>query len=171
MLVLKTSVLLQSRYLQTYRATAGRQKHFLDGVALFIELELNPITRSFRMGCRLVVKASLGLLFLAVMTMSFSVNRIIRRPAARIMSSSMSSSVEAGERAAKLGELLGISKTTRHIFLCSDQTKPKCCSKEAGLESWDFLKSRLKELKLVGPDSLVGRTKANCLQVLHIADY
>ena len=164
-------MLLKSRYLQSNSATAVRQKCLLKEGLFCTEIELDPIARSFLMGCRVVVKASLGLLFLAVMTMSFSVNRIIRRPAARIMSSSMSSSVEAGERATKLGELLGISKTTRHIFLCSDQTKPKCCSKEAGLESWDFLKSRLKELKLVGPDSLVGRTKANCLQVLHIADY
>ena len=33
------------------------------------------------------------------------------------------------------------------------------------MESWDFLKRRLKELGLVGPQSLVYRTKANCLQV------
>ena len=32
---------------------------------------------------------------------------------------------EAGERAEKLGNILGISGTTRHIFLCADQTKPK----------------------------------------------
>ena len=60
---------------------------------------------------------------------------------------------------------LGINTVQRHIFLCSDQTKPKCCSKEVGLESWDFLKHRLKELGLVGPKATVGRTKANCLQV------
>lgn len=83
----------------------------------------------------------------------------------RRMSSKLSTSVDAGERATALGEILGISKTTRHIFLCADQTKPKCCSTIAGLESWDFLKARLKTLKLVGPNALVGRTKANCLQV------
>jgi (2Fe-2S) ferredoxin len=33
------------------------------------------------------------------------------------------------------------------------------------LRAWDFLKSRLKELKLAGPEPLVYRTKANCLRV------
>ena len=33
------------------------------------------------------------------------------------------------------------------------------------MESWDFLKRRLKELGLVGLQVLVYRTKANCLQV------
>jgi len=61
---------------------------------------------------------------------------------------------------------LGIGKYVRHIFLCADQTEPKCCSKEAGLASWEYLKRRLKELKLaVGAESLVYRTKANCLRV------
>ena len=39
----------------------------------------------------------------------------------------------------------------RHIFLCCDQTKPKCCDKERGLVAWDFLKKRLNELGLVRP--------------------
>jgi (2Fe-2S) ferredoxin len=60
---------------------------------------------------------------------------------------------------------LGVEKFRRHIFLCADPTKPKCCDREQGLESWDFLKSRLKELNLVGPEPLVYRTKANCLRV------
>lgn len=60
---------------------------------------------------------------------------------------------------------LGLEKFRRHIFLCADQTQPKCAPKENGLESWDFLKRRLKELKLAGPEPLVYRTKANCLRV------
>lgn len=60
---------------------------------------------------------------------------------------------------------LGLEKFRRHIFLCADQSEPKCAAKEKGLESWEFLKTRLKELKLVGPDPLVYRTKANCLRV------
>ncbi len=59
---------------------------------------------------------------------------------------------------------LGIEKIKRHIFLCCDQSKPKCCEKKVGLESWDFLKSRLKELNLTG-DGGIYRTKANCLKV------
>lgn len=62
-------------------------------------------------------------------------------------------------------EALGIPKIERHIFLCCDQSKPKCCDKEASVESWSFLKQRLKELNLVGPQATVFRTKANCLQV------
>ena len=60
---------------------------------------------------------------------------------------------------------LGLQKYRRHIFLCADQTEPKCCAKEQGLASWEFLKRRLKELNLVGPEPLVYRTKANCLRV------
>src|SRR3984957_17448855 len=62
-------------------------------------------------------------------------------------------------------ETLGIGKFRCHIFLCADQTEPKCCAKEQGLASWEFLKKRLKELNLVGPQPLVYRTKANCLRV------
>lgn len=60
---------------------------------------------------------------------------------------------------------LGLDEYVRHIFLCADQSDPQCCSREAGLESWEFLKQRLKELKLTGPKPLVFRTKANCLRV------
>jgi hypothetical protein len=62
-------------------------------------------------------------------------------------------------------ETLGIEKFRRHIFLCADATEPKCCSREKSLESWEFLKQRLKELNLVGAEPLVYRTKANCLRV------
>lgn len=62
-------------------------------------------------------------------------------------------------------EKLGLEKFRRHIFLCADQTDAKCCSKEQGIASWEFLKRRLKELGLVGPQPLVFRTKANCLRV------
>ena len=60
---------------------------------------------------------------------------------------------------------LGVEKFRRHIFLCADQTKPKCSPREASVESWEYLKRRLKELGLVGPQAMVYRTKANCLQV------
>ncbi len=66
----------------------------------------------------------------------------------------------------KCVEDLGIEKVSRHIFLCADQTKPECCSKEAGLEAWEFLKTRLKQLGLAGGrESIVYRTKANCLRI------
>lgn len=52
----------------------------------------------------------------------------------------------------------------RHIFLCCDQGKDKCCKREDSLTSWNYLKSRLKELNLE-PVGKVFRTKANCLRV------
>lgn len=62
-------------------------------------------------------------------------------------------------------ETFGIEKFRRHIFLCADQTEPKCCARDAGLVAWEFLKRRLKELNLTGPQPLVYRTKVNCLRV------
>lgn len=59
---------------------------------------------------------------------------------------------------------LAIPVIRQHIFLCCDQTKPKCCSREAGLESWEFLKRRLMQLGLNGYGG-VYRSKVNCLQI------
>jgi (2Fe-2S) ferredoxin len=62
-------------------------------------------------------------------------------------------------------EKLGLTKFRRHIFLCTDPVEPKCAPREASLRSWEFLKARLNELKLAGPEPLVYRTKASCLRV------
>jgi (2Fe-2S) ferredoxin len=62
-------------------------------------------------------------------------------------------------------EKLGLEKFRRHIFLCTDAAEPKCCPREKTLESWEFLKRRLNDLKLTGPEPLVFRTKAACLRV------
>jgi (2Fe-2S) ferredoxin len=64
----------------------------------------------------------------------------------------------------KVSRALHLDAIERHIFLCADQTKPKCCSREAGLESWEYLKKRLDELGLARSGRLA-RTKANCLRV------
>ena len=66
---------------------------------------------------------------------------------------------------AKCVETLGLEKYRRHIFLCADQTEPHCAPREQTLASWEFLKARLKELKLAGPEPLVYRSKVNCLRV------
>ena len=66
---------------------------------------------------------------------------------------------------ANLVQSLGLEQYRRHIFLCADQSEPKCVAREPGLEAWDYLKRRLKELGLTGPQPLVYRTKANCLRV------
>lgn len=59
---------------------------------------------------------------------------------------------------------IGVPAARRHIFLCCDQTKPKCCDRERGLAAWDFLKRRLKELGLSEQGGVL-RTKANCLRI------
>lgn len=64
----------------------------------------------------------------------------------------------------KKTEKLSIEKIKRHIFICADQTHPKCCKREAGLEAWDYLKKRLTELNLDGQGGIY-RTKANCLRI------
>ncbi len=61
-------------------------------------------------------------------------------------------------------EGLGVHRIERHIFLCADQTKPKCCTRDTGLAAWDYLKRRLKELGRAEAAGLY-RTKANCLQI------
>lgn len=58
----------------------------------------------------------------------------------------------------------GVDRIRRHILLCADQTKPKCCTHEEGLASWDFLKGRLDELGLSRSGGIY-RTKANCLRI------
>jgi (2Fe-2S) ferredoxin len=65
---------------------------------------------------------------------------------------------------AELVKRLGISNVRRHIFLCCDQTKPNCSTKDASLESWNYLKKRLTKLRLTGAGGIY-RTKANCLQI------
>ncbi len=64
----------------------------------------------------------------------------------------------------RVAKNLQMGKIERHIFLCADQTEAKCCQKEDGLESWTYLKNRLKELHSEIKGSIF-RSKANCLRV------
>lgn len=78
----------------------------------------------------------------------------------------MSDTAPSNEQLAKLSTKatkLNLDGLTRHIFLCADQTTPKCCGKEESLESWNYLRSRIDELGLA--DAGVHRTKANCLRL------
>ena len=61
-------------------------------------------------------------------------------------------------------ETVGVTAAHRHILLCCDQTVPKCCARDISLNSWDYLKRRLRELGLSESGGVL-RTKANCLQV------
>ena len=77
----------------------------------------------------------------------------------------METTPDSAERLAKLVEQLQIQNIRRHIFLCADQTKPMCATREEGLASWNYLKRRLEELGLTQAEECVYRTKANCLRI------
>ncbi|MEO1068797.1 MAG: ferredoxin [Cyanobacteria bacterium J06638_6] len=66
-------------------------------------------------------------------------------------------------------ESLALGSIQRHVLICADQTKPKCCDKAASIVAWDYLKNRLRELGLDRPTAdrptSIFRTKANCLRV------
>ena len=63
-----------------------------------------------------------------------------------------------------LAASIGVPIARRHIFLCADQTTPKCCDRERSIAAWEFLKKRLKELGLSEAGGIL-RTKANCLRI------
>ncbi len=63
-----------------------------------------------------------------------------------------------------MAQKLHFDRARRHIFLCCDQTEPKCCDQDRGLVAWQYLKSRLKELGLSEAGGIL-RTKANCLRI------
>ena len=87
------------------------------------------------------------------------------------------------ERLESIAEALSIPVARRHIFLCADQSNPRCAPREETNRLWAHLKSRLKELDVstappkwqgdmgVDPDPVtpgtgsVLRTKADCLRV------
>lgn len=51
----------------------------------------------------------------------------------------------------------GLANAQAHVFLCIG---PDCCQTDDGLATWEFLKSRLKELRVPAM-----RTKAACLRI------
>jgi (2Fe-2S) ferredoxin len=61
-------------------------------------------------------------------------------------------------------DILGGFDTKRHIMICADPEKPKCCDRETGIEAWNFLKRRLSELGLGGKAGVL-RNKVSCLRV------
>ncbi len=79
---------------------------------------------------------------------------------------------------------LGIGSLDRHIFLCADQSTPRCSTAADSAAVWAYLKRRLKDLDLAsapppwrgrdidepapdnpGPGGRVLRTKVDCLRV------
>lgn len=87
------------------------------------------------------------------------------------------------ERLESIAEALSIPRVERHIFLCADQSNPRCAPTTKTNELWRHLKSRLKELDLasapprwqgetdIDPDPIepgqgkVLRSKVDCLRI------
>jgi (2Fe-2S) ferredoxin len=72
---------------------------------------------------------------------------------------------ETAQKLSTIGRGYGIGSLSRHIFLCADQTKPKCAARDVTNASWDYLKKRLAETGLLQPPDCIYRTKANCLRI------
>jgi (2Fe-2S) ferredoxin len=91
--------------------------------------------------------------------------------------------VNPEQRLENIAEALSIPRVRRHIFLCADQTNPKCAPVEETSRLWVHLKSRLKQLEVASappkwqgdmeaePDPIepgtgtILRTKADCLRI------
>jgi (2Fe-2S) ferredoxin len=56
----------------------------------------------------------------------------------------------------------GIGKLDRHLFVCIG---PDCVDPAAGDETWQYLKRRMKDLNIAGPDGPCYRTKCQCLRI------
>ena len=54
-------------------------------------------------------------------------------------------------RLEKIAGALSIGRAPRHIFLCAEQSTPRCSTASESGEVWTYLKNRLKELDLTSP--------------------
>jgi len=58
--------------------------------------------------------------------------------------------------------MFGVGKIVRHMFVC---TGPDCTTPEQGEETWTFVKQRMKELNITGPDGPAYRTRCKCFRI------
>src|SRR3954471_3012945 len=56
----------------------------------------------------------------------------------------------------------GTGKLQRHLFIC---VGPDCCDLSEGEKTWDYVKKRMKELNIAGPDGPDFRTRCQCLRI------
>ena len=56
----------------------------------------------------------------------------------------------------------GVGRLTRHLFICLG---PDCVDLPTGEQTWEYLKKRLKQLNIAGPDGPCYRTKCQCLRI------
>ena len=61
-----------------------------------------------------------------------------------------------------------MQRISHHLLLCATATKAKCCDSALGAQTWNELKSVVRELNLENterPEGIVLRSKADCLRV------
>ncbi|HKW02180.1 MAG TPA: hypothetical protein VJN96_20325 [Vicinamibacterales bacterium] len=58
--------------------------------------------------------------------------------------------------------MFGVGKIVRHMFVC---TGPDCATPEQGEETWTYVKQRMKELNIAGPDGPAYRTRCKCFRI------
>jgi (2Fe-2S) ferredoxin len=56
----------------------------------------------------------------------------------------------------------GVGKLTRHMFICIG---PDCVDPDDGERTWEYVKMRMKQLNIAGPDGPFYRTKCQCLRI------
>jgi (2Fe-2S) ferredoxin len=61
-----------------------------------------------------------------------------------------------------MADRFGIGRLSRHLFVCLG---PDCVEAAQGERTWEYIKRRLKELKLAGPEGGCYRTKCGCLRI------
>ena len=65
------------------------------------------------------------------------------------------------ERLEAITEALSIPRVERHVFLCANQTTPRCADRDVTNALWGHLKRRLKDLELASaPPSWSGKPEA-----------
>jgi (2Fe-2S) ferredoxin len=72
--------------------------------------------------------------------------------------------VDNKQRLEAIARALSIATAEHHIFLCADQTTPKCAPREETNELWAHLKNRLKAAGLTSaPPSWSGKPEAEAV--------
>lgn len=56
----------------------------------------------------------------------------------------------------------GVGKLRRHLFICLG---PDCIEPQEGEKTWEYVKKRMKQLNIAGPQGPCYRTKCQCLRI------
>ena len=76
----------------------------------------------------------------------------------------MNEATKDGLSALEKAIAIGVPVAQRHVFLCCDQTKPKCAPRERTVAAWEYLKTRLRELGLADSGGVL-RSRVDCLRI------